>query len=808
MKTYDILNAGPRNRFMANGRIVSNSGRAIQLQNLVRNDLTTLDETRELIKMGCFDMVASIYGNVPDILSQLIRTMLIPKPGCEFIVADFSAIEARVLAWLSGEQWRLDAFNRGEDIYCASASAMFGVPVVKHGINGELRAKGKVAELACIAEGQLVLTDRGLIPIEDVSVDMKIWDGEEWVSHDGVVFKGEREVITYEGLTATPDHTVYIEGQSRAIRFDFAAASGAHLIQTGDGGRAVRLGKNNQPRETMGSRLASMLRLNRMSRMWGRSMAKFLQPKIGKIKRLSKLHSATTNSLLVRSETYGSQTAVRKSERSRILELWRKRNKIRFSKCDRSGTLFNSKLWNTGQRLGDRSYRQQWRLCSREYSLRDKERELCQQTNNCFKPIRSRLLAIFRSSRKKETLGRVKQRQDYPRCENCRIRETEELAWHRKTVKVYDILNAGRYHRFTVSGKLVHNCGYQGGVGALTAMGALDMGLKEDDLPKLISDWRQANPNIVKFWWDLEQAATETTKDHQERTVGKINVQYYANTLWLVLPSCRKLAYINPKLAPNRFGRMSLTYEGLNAANKWDHIESYGGKLAENCIAKGSLVLTIRGLIPIENVKLSDQVWDGVEWVHHEGIIYKGIQETIEVSCNGQYEFTGLPRFSGLHMTPEHKILTTEGWRECGKSGGLNWADVSLPDGSEASRKQCAGQSTMVVHQSKFQEQVYDIRNCGPRHRFAVWEPGTGCLRIVSNCTQATSRDLLAEAMWRMEQAGLDIVTHIHDEVVLEVPMNTVTVDDVCKIMNQNPVWAEDLPLASAGYRGSYYFKD
>ena len=348
MKTYDILNAGPRNRFMANGRIVSNLGRAIQLQNLVRNDLTTLDEARELIKMGCFDIVASIYGNVPDVLSQLIRTMLIPKPGCEFIVADFSAIEARVLAWLSGEQWRLDAFNRGEDIYCASASAMFGVPVVKHGINGELRGKGKVAELAC---------------------------------------------------------------------------------------------------------------------------------------------------------------------------------------------------------------------------------------------------------------------------------------------------------------------GYQGGVGALTAMGALDMGLKEDDLPKLIADWRQANPNIVKFWWDLEQAAIETIKDYQERTVGKINVQYYANTLWLVLPSGRKLAYINPKLAPNRFGRMSLTYEGLNAANKWDHCETYGGKLAENC-------------------------------------------------------------------------------------------------------------------------------------------------------TQAASRDLLAEAMWRMEQAGLDIVAHVHDEVVLEVPMNTVTVDDVCKIMNQNPAWAEGLPLASAGYSGRYYFKD
>lgn len=98
--------------------------------------------------MGCFDMVESIYGNTPDILSQLIRTMLIAKPGYIFTIADFSAIEARVLAWLAGEEWRIESFKRGDDIYCASASQMFGVPVVKHGINGELRQKGKVAELA------------------------------------------------------------------------------------------------------------------------------------------------------------------------------------------------------------------------------------------------------------------------------------------------------------------------------------------------------------------------------------------------------------------------------------------------------------------------------------------------------------------------------------------------------------------------------------------------------------------------------------------------------------------------------------
>ena len=138
------------------------SGRHIQLQNLPQNHISTLDEARELVKMGELQMLESIYGNVPDILSQLIRTMLVPKEGCEFIVADFSAIEARVLAWLAGEQWRLDAFRKGEDIYCASASQMFGVPVVKHGVNGELRQKGKVAELACIAEGSLVRQTKDL----------------------------------------------------------------------------------------------------------------------------------------------------------------------------------------------------------------------------------------------------------------------------------------------------------------------------------------------------------------------------------------------------------------------------------------------------------------------------------------------------------------------------------------------------------------------------------------------------------------------------------------------------------------------
>ena len=430
------------------------SGRGIQLQNLPQNHIATLDEARNLLKAGEFEMLELLYGNTPDILSQLIRTMLIPRDGYEFIVADFSAIEARLLAWEAGEEWRIEAFKAGQDIYCASASQMFGVPVVKHGVNGHLRQKGKVAELACIAEGELVLTDQGLVPIEEVYLDMRVWDGNHFVNHGGVVCRGKKEVITYEGLTATPDHLVFVDG----VFTPFGEYAGE---------KASSAGKS----------------------------------------------------------------------------------------------------------------------------------------------------------------------------------------------RVYDIRNAGPNHRFWVSRHLVHNCGYGGSVGALKNMGALEMGLKEDELPDLISTWREANPAIVQYWWDVDRAATETFKDGQDRRVGKIGFQYSAGILWLVLPSGRRLAYIAPQMRPNRFGRQSLTYMGVDSANKWSRIETYGPKCVENL-------------------------------------------------------------------------------------------------------------------------------------------------------TQAIARDILCETMQRMEKAGLDIVGHVHDEVIIEAPIGRYTVDDVCSIMNQRPSWGKDIELSSAGYKGVYYFKD
>ena len=397
------------------------SGRLIQLQNLPQNHITDLAEARELVREGNLDALGLLYDDIPDTLSQLIRTAFVPQEGRKFIVSDFSAIEARVIAWLAGEKWRLELFENGGDIYCMSASQMFKVPVVKHGINGELRQKGKIAELACIAEGQMVLTDKGLVPIEKVSLKHKLWDGENWVSHGGVIYKGERKVITYEGLTATSDHLVWVEGQPRPMEFGKAASLGAHIVQTG---------------------------------------------------------------------------------------------------------------------------------------------------------------------------------------------ETQNVCNIRGKARVYDIRNAGKHHRFTVSGKLVHNCGYGGSIGALKAMGALDMGLKEEELKSLVNSWRLANPRIVQLWWDVDKAVKECVKERKQADTHGIRFNYESGFLFITLPSGRRLAYVKPRMGENRFGGESITYEGIGTTKKWDRLESYGPKFVENINQAVARDILVYAMGTLRNCRIVGHVHD------------------------------------------------------------------------------------------------------------------------------------------------------------------------------------------------------
>lgn len=416
------------------------AGRLIQVQNLPVNRLPDLEVARQLIYEGQFETAEMLYESVPIVLSELIRTAFIPRPGHRFFVADFSAIEARVIAWMAGEQWRLDVFKNGGDIYCASASQMFHVSVEKHGVNGHLRQKGKIAELACIAEGSLVLTDSGLVPIERVESGMRLWDGDAWVAHDGVVYNGIKKVIEYQGLRATPDHLVWIEGRSQPVPFGSAASNGARLVRFGE----------------------------------------------------------------------------------------------------------------TGERM---------------------------------MPLQG-------------------------------------------LTKIYDIRNAGPRHRFTVSGRLVHNCGYGGGVGALKAMGAVEMGVPESELPDLIQQWRTANPNIVKLWRAVDTAVKTCVKQHTATVTHGIQFVYRSGILFITLPSGRKLAYVKPRIGENRFGGESVTYEGVTSMKKWDRIESFAGKFVENIVQA-----TARDLLAKAMLRLDAAGYRIVMHVHDEVVVEAPVGSSLENIC-------------------------------------------------------------------------------------------------------------------------------------------------------------------------------
>lgn len=205
-------------RFYGANRTGRFAGRLVQLQNLPQNHLPDLAEARSLVKQGNVEALEMLYEDIPDTLSQLIRTAFIPRTGLKFIVADFSAIEARVLAWLAGEKWRMRVFAEGKDIYCSSASQMFGVPVEKHGVNGHLRQKGKIAELALGYGGSvgalkamgaldMGLTEDELQPLVDAwrssnpMVTTLWWDVDRAVKqcvHEHVSVRTHNIVFTYK----------------------------------------------------------------------------------------------------------------------------------------------------------------------------------------------------------------------------------------------------------------------------------------------------------------------------------------------------------------------------------------------------------------------------------------------------------------------------------------------------------------------------------------------------------------------------------------------------------------------------------
>lgn len=551
------------------------AGRLVQTHNLAKNSLPDLALARELAAEGDFDTMETLFGETSFVFSELIRTAFIASPGCRLVVSDFSAIEARVVAWIAGEQWTLDAFNAGKDIYCETASMMYHVPVVKHGVNGELRAKGKVAVLACIAGGQKVLTDQGLVSIEQVAKDMKVWDGIEWVNHDGVVYRGKKEVIRYGGLEATEDHIVWaeIDGKYQQIHFGEAARSSAHLIQSGAGGKELRLVEDIVSGEKIHQGLEPMHSSDAVYRAREDLLDISRQYDARQDHGMPKMQPAEGSSTLVGQEAYGGKTEMREPERCKLQELRRARHSILFSKRDRRMSLYDQGVRHSRPGNGDRQDQQRWKLRGRESTLGNAARAMPQS---------------------------------------------------KKIKKVYDILNAGPRNRFTVSDMLVHNCGYQGGVGAMHRMDR-NGDIPEEELQSVVNQWRDANPHIVKLWRTCELAAKLAINEHRSVKINRgIVFSHINNNLFVKLPGGRKLCYWDTHLKTDpATGKESIVYMGTNqTTGQWGETETYGGKLVENIVQA-----TARDCLAVAMTRVSKLGYKIVMHVHDEMIVDVPIED-------------------------------------------------------------------------------------------------------------------------------------------------------------------------------------
>ena len=318
--------------------------------------------------------------------------------------------------------------------------------------------------------------------------------------------------------------------------------------------------------------------------------------------------------------------------------------------------------------------------------------------------------------------------------------------------------------------------------------------MTDEEMQDVVDKWRDSNANVAAWWKTMENAAVRAVARQVETVdkIGGITFSYENGVLFMKLPSGRRLAYWGAAYGESRFqpGRKTLSYMGVNQqTKKWSRVETWGGKLVENCWAAGTLVCTNHGWTPIEKITCDDLIWDGFDWVKHDGAVCRGSQRTMSVD--------------GERCTPDHKIRTTKGWQYAKDCDGLDRLPVQLPATYVADHVK----TPLTVDPSGREEPVYDLLNCGERHQFVILTR-KGPL-IVHNCVQATARDVLREAMFALDEQGYQVIAHVHDECIVTEPITSGrTYEDMAKTMCPDIPWAKGLPLEAAGYDGDYYFKD
>lgn len=597
-------------QFVGASQTGRDGGRLVQPQNMPRPDPKAkrkIELAIEDILSGDADLVRAFQGSPMGTIADILRGIVSARPRRRFYNMDLSQIEARMDAWLAGHTKLLDAYRaydrkEGPDLYIVTAAGIYNVDPGSISKEDFRRQVGKVA---CIATDELVLTDRGLVAIQNVTRDMLLWDGTEWVEHEGVVYKGEREVISYDGLTATEDHIVFTR-DGRTLRFGDCAREQIPLAQTGLGRQTLRYGCGDIAGGQMETRFAEMVEQSdhplSLCSLWNDEVGGHEQFAAGNNERLSELFE--TGEVRTRPADWVSGLAVETSaattrqmhepEEPAVSEVRRSGDSVRVLVDGRRGYIHleEPEVAPVGRArvLGAGSARQRQGLRTGQPPLPQEKGQRKQprhysdddgtRIRNAGVGCVSRHTGVVAGDEVRGHDSAQQARGDVRGRSYARLAGSEVLQTRRGT---WDIVNAGPRHRFTVSDRLVHNClalGFMGGAGAFASMakiygvdvaGAYDTvfatasvenrekaldawkerggktGMTKQayltaEMIKLA--WREDNYPIVELAYGLRDAAIDAVNNPgQTFQVGKMRYRMSGSFLRAILPSGRSIFY-------------------------------------------------------------------------------------------------------------------------------------------------------------------------------------------------------------------------------------------------------------------------